>query len=384
MEYDEEGNLITEDMPKLDADWLNPNTRGRHTLPCPTSAPGGTPSTDATQVPGGAPLRRAPLRKCNEKPKEEFEPSSFNSARIWGQPPASIANLGHSVPSEYLGQTKVTKASLAMQPILQDLWEDTGCRDLSAFITRDHWHPSLVDLADPRILQAKVSKYDADNPSWKDAMNRPFADDFWKACETELETLVNGMETWTLVKRTKDMQVLPGTWAFKVKRFPDGLVKKFKARFCVRGDRQKHGVNYWETWAPVVSWTTIRTVMILAAKEGLVSAQCDITAAFVTAPIPPNEVVYVEQPRGFVKDPTMVCRLNSCLYGMKQSPRYFFGYLTKKLVAQGLVPSKSDPCLFIGKGIILITYVDDLLIYARTQQEIDDLIVNLQTDKCQI
>ena len=85
--------------------------------------------------------------------------------------------------------------------------------------------------------------------------------------------------------------------------------------------------------------------MILAAKEGLVSAQCDITAAFVTAPVPPNEVIYVEQPRGFVKDSAMVCYLNSCLYGMKQSPRYFFGYLTKKLEAQGLKPSDSDPCL---------------------------------------
>ncbi len=83
-------------------------------------------STDAAQVPRGAPLRRDPLRKCNEKPKDEFEPSSFNSARIWGQPPASIENLAHSVPSDYPGQTKVTKASLAMQPILQDQWEDTG------------------------------------------------------------------------------------------------------------------------------------------------------------------------------------------------------------------------------------------------------------------
>ena len=57
LEYDEEGNLITEDMPKLDEDWLNPNTRGRHILPRPTSVPGGASSTDATQVPGGAPLR---------------------------------------------------------------------------------------------------------------------------------------------------------------------------------------------------------------------------------------------------------------------------------------------------------------------------------------
>ncbi len=54
---------------------------------------------------------------------------------------------------------------LAMQPILQDLWEDTDCHDLSGLITRDHWHPSLVDLVNPRVLQAKASKYDADNPS---------------------------------------------------------------------------------------------------------------------------------------------------------------------------------------------------------------------------
>ena len=57
LEYDEEGNSITEDMPKLDADWLNPNTRGWHILPRPTSVPGGASSKDATQVPGGAPLR---------------------------------------------------------------------------------------------------------------------------------------------------------------------------------------------------------------------------------------------------------------------------------------------------------------------------------------
>ena len=120
--------------------------------------------------------------------------------------------------------------------------------------------------------------------------------------------------------------------------------------------------------------------MILVAKEKLVSSQCDITAAFVTAPIPPDKIVYVQQPRGFVKDPSCVLRLNSCLYGMKQSPRYFFGYLTKKLEAQGLIPSKHDPCLFLGNGLLVITYVDDILIYDRTQEEIDDLIARLKKD----
>ena len=81
-----------------------------------------------------------------------------------------------------------------------------------------------------------------------------------------------------------------------------------------------------------------------------------------------------------MKDPNSVLRLNSCLYGMKQSPRYFFGYLTKKLPAQGLTPSNHDPCLFLGKGLLVITCVDDILIYGCTQGEINDLIVNLKEE----
>ena len=210
-------------------------------------------------------------------------------------------------------------------------------------------------------------------------MNGPFAENFWKTCEVELDTLVNDIKTWDLVKRTNDMHVLPSTWAFKIKRFPDGLVKKFKARLCVQGDHQKYGVNYWETWSPVVQWSTIRTVMILAAKERLISTQCDITAAFVTAPTPKDEVAYIHQPRGFIKYLSYVLRLNSCLNGMKQSPtpRYFIVFLSKKLLAQGLTPSKHDPCLFLGNGLLVITYVDDILIYGRNQEDVDNLIASL-------
>ncbi|KAL7554938.1 hypothetical protein ACHAWF_018658 [Thalassiosira exigua] len=83
------------------------------------------------------------------------------------------------------------------------------------------------------------------------------------------------MDAWELVDQTPDMRVLPSTWAFKVKRFPDGTVKKFKVRFCARGDRQEHGINFWETWFLVVHWSTIRMVLVLATKERWVSAQCD-------------------------------------------------------------------------------------------------------------
>ena len=145
-----------------------------------------------------------------------------------------------------------------MRPILCDSWDDVAQLDLSSYLTTEFHDSTLVDSADPRLLEAKLSqpssKYDADNPSWRMAMDSKFAEDFWKACEVELDTLYNDVKAWKYVKRKPGMQILPSTWAFKIKRFPDGLIKKFKARFCVRGDRQVHGVNYWEIWSPVVQW----------------------------------------------------------------------------------------------------------------------------------
>jgi hypothetical protein len=78
--------------------------------------------------------------------------------------------------------------------------------------------------------------------------------------------------------------------------------KKFNAQFCTRGDRQTElteGVDYFETWAPVVQWSTVQIVMIFAIKLNLISIQCDITAAFIHGHVPPTETIYVHQPRGF-------------------------------------------------------------------------------------
>ena len=93
------------------------------------------------------------------------------------------------------------------------------------------------------------------------------------------------------------MHVVPSTWAFKIKRFPSGLVRKLKARFCVRGDLQKQGVDVFETYAPVVSWTTVRLLLILSVVLNLATTQVDYTAAFCQAPI--NHDVYIALPNGW-------------------------------------------------------------------------------------
>jgi hypothetical protein len=86
------------------------------------------------------------------------------------------------------------------------------------------------------------------------------------------------------------MHVLSLTWAFKCKRFPDGIIRKLKARFCARGDHQIEGLDLFETFAPVVAWEKIRIMLIMSITFDLITLQVDYTAALVHAYIdkPPN------------------------------------------------------------------------------------------------
>jgi transposase InsO family protein len=194
----------------------------------------------------------------------------------------SGALLNHSIDSKSINPH---------QQQLQSLFEP----DLSLF-NNDDLSPSIIS---PFALAAKSAANSADNPSYDEAMQGIYKHEYAEATRVELHMLQNDLDCWELVPRTEDMNVLPSTWAFKCKRFPDGRVKKFKARFCARGDRQKEGIDYFETWSPVVQWTTVRIMLIFSCILWLKSVQADITAAFVHATLPETEEVYVHQPRRF-------------------------------------------------------------------------------------
>ncbi len=90
--------------------------------------------------------------------------------------------------------------------------------------------------------------------------------------------------------------------------------------------------------------------------------QCDITAALIHGRVPPDEEIYVHQPRSFKRgNGTEVLCLQRTLYGLCQSPRYFYKYFTERLVKQGLTPSNFDPCLFLSSSLIVIIYVNNIL-----------------------
>ena len=254
-----------------------------------------------------------------------------------------------------------------------------------------HTDPDENTLEDLHPLAFAAKANAEDNPSWEEAMNGPYSDGYWKAAELELHTLIDLMDAWEIVPREDWMNVLPSTWAFKCKRFPDGTMRKLKARFCVRGDMQQEGVDYFDTFAPVVSWTTVRLLLVMSIMFDLATKQVDYTCAFLHAPIDkdPNydslseeqkkrSGVFVEMPRGFSK-PGCVLKLKRSLYGLKQAPRNFFQHLKTKLENKLHFTSCTwvDPCLFVSDKVICLAYVDDTLLYSPKPEWIDEFLEGL-------
>ena len=218
----------------------------------------------------------------------------------------------------------------------------------------------IENVVDPRAYAAKTQGSDPDSPTFHQAMNGEHAEEYIKAMQLEITTLVQ-QRTWTTVPRTAKLNVLKSTWAFKLKRLPDGTPYRFKARFCARGDLQREGVDFFDTYAPVVQWSTIRLLLSMVLTEGWATRQVDYTNAFAQANL--KEEVYLEFPKMFAPKSraNVVLKLVKSLYGLRQAPRTFFEKLRDGLLERGYTQSKNDACLFMKEGILCVVYVDDTI-----------------------
>jgi hypothetical protein len=114
----------------------------------------------------------------------------------------------------------------------------------------------------PSVFAAKANS--EDTPSYEEAMHGPLAGEFRKALGVEWDMLNIVMKAWEIVESKSWMIFLPSTWALRCKRFPDGKIRKLKATFCSRADKQLEGVDFFETFAPVCNWQTVRIVLIFS------------------------------------------------------------------------------------------------------------------------
>ena len=225
--------------------------------------------------------------------------------------------------------------------------------------TRDRQPPSW--LQDYHCDQAMMALFSSEPQTFQEAAQ----EETWIEAMNEEIKMIEKNHTWKLVDKPQDKEVIGLKWVYKVKHNDDGSINKYKARLVAKGYAQQPGIDFNETYAPVVRMETIRTVLALAAQHQLPVFQLDVKSAFLNGEL--EEEVYVEQPQGYVikGQEDKVYRLRKALYGLKQAPRAWNSNIDNYLLQHGFIKSPSEPSLYIktqgNNFLILCLYVDDLI-----------------------
>lgn len=156
----------------------------------------------------------------------------------------------------------------------------------------------------------------------------------------------------------------------------------YKARLVAQGCSQQFGLDYEETFSPVVRFESLRGVLALGAHYKLQLHQMDVSTAFLHGEL--SEEVYMKQPEGFIKpgEKNLVCRLKRSIYGLKQSPRCWNHALDGCLKQMGFRQTASDPCLYVssdseGEVFVVAVYVDDIVLGGRSEAKLSEVKAGL-------
>ncbi|GJZ49493.1 zinc finger, CCHC-type containing protein [Tanacetum coccineum] len=199
---------------------------------------------------------------------------------------------------------------------------------------------------------------------------------FWKeAINDEIDSIICN-NTWVLADLPPSCKPLGCKWIFKRKLKVDGTIEKFKARLVIQGFKQKSGIEYFDTYAPVARISTIRLLIAKASIHNQIIHQMDVKIAFLNGDL--DEEVYMNQPQGFIMpgNENKVCKLIKSLYGLKQAPKQWHKKFDEVVLSNGYLLNQAEKCVYskfdkTGKGVIICLYVDNMLIFGTNQVQVD-------------
>ncbi|KAK1418428.1 hypothetical protein QVD17_27572 [Tagetes erecta] len=347
------------------SDGENPDDDGREMRE--KSKSGQAQNVDNDTAVGGA-SRQQPLDEGVEDTAAQEQPSSININISEVDNADRIIHNDENMPSE-------------------------GFNDPSVPLRKSSRHTSIPKKLDDFVIEGKVkygfekvvhySKLSKENHCFATTLNKSvepksskeaFKDINWvNAMNKEMEAL-NRNQTWDLVDLPPGRKAIGCKWVYKIKHDPSGAISRYKARLVAKGFSQREGIDFDETFSPVVKMVTVRTVFSLAVQHNWPLYQLDVDNAFLYGDL--NEEVYMKPPEGYYSSAeTRVCKLKRSLYGLKQASRMWNEKLVGVLVNYGFIQSKCDHSLFIknsGSNIVVaLVYVDDIIITGDSLNEIN-------------
>ena len=223
-----------------------------------------------------------------------------------------------------------------------------------------------ASLASPLVN----AEFPSDPVTLREALGSTDADSWRAGIQEELKSL-SEMGVYKLVPRSSvpaGRKILRGKWVFRLKRNENGEPVRYKARLVVKGFEQVFGQDYVDTTSPTARMESLCLVLHLAAVNNWEIQQVDIKTAYLYGLLSADEVVYMEQPRGFADlgKEDWVWELQRGLYGMKQSGRIWNKTMNKALLSWGFKRLMADPCVYYRHSksgtILTAIHVDDFLI----------------------
>uniref|UniRef100_A0AAV1V4J6 Integrase catalytic domain-containing protein n=1 Tax=Peronospora matthiolae TaxID=2874970 RepID=A0AAV1V4J6_9STRA len=245
------------------------------------------------------------------------------------------------------------------------------------------WHASAnaveaaVDFSEPSTFEEAVSG--PDQVHWR------------KAIDAELDSMkLRGV--FRAAKLPNGQRAIGTKWVFKIKRKADGSIEKYKARLVAKGFRQKYGIDYTETFSPVVKYVTLRMVIAITKHFGWPLDQLDVVTAFLLGVM--KEKVFCAVPEGVKMEGDFDClEMIKAIYGLKQASRVWNETFDEFIRSIGFQASGFDPCLYImtseGHCVFVLVYVDDVLVtgsslemIARTKNDLKTRFEMTDSGKC--
>lgn len=298
------------------------------------------------------------------------------------QPHQTQTSLPETIPfndtddSEAVGAPPAQPAAPPSPPIAQRRPERAAARRPASL-----WQDDAYRITNRNTAIANVATTASEPASLEEALQSPDSSQWRLAMDDEIASLAAN-NTWTLQPVPHGVKPIPVKWVFKEKRDASGSIERHKARLVVKGFHQREGIDYDDVFAPVSKYSTLRTLLAIAADQDLEIHQLDIKTAFLNGNL--DEDVYIQQPPGYDNhNPHLACKLNKALYGLKQASRAWHRTLKTKIESMGFNESTADPGLFIkpssSSPAYLLIYVDDILVITGSTSALSSIKTQIAT-----